>query len=249
MDQAEFELQLKVWKNLAIDKQVLMRTATDALKLDPECSTSELKDALDKAIKESIDADIKVSEAQEHASQAMVVMKKKIAASEKAQAVTESTCSKLFEDKTSADQQMSAERIVHTNDIKKLKAQITDKDKTLKAINKALADTPENVVKKLKALKKQKTDEANARKIIEASAATLRKEKRELEVSGKEMKTGLESSEKIAEQYRNLHELCLNLHKQLEPLLEDKTELSSVPVLDEHSLEVIENVLKTKKSK
>jgi len=247
VDQAEFELQLKVWKDLAIDKQVLMRTATDALKLDPECSTAELKNALGKAIKESIDADIKVSEAQEHASQAMVVMEKKIAASEKAQAVTESTYSKLLEDKTSADQQMSAERIVHANDIKKLKTQISDKDKTLKAINKALADTPDNVVKKLKALKKQKTDEANTRKIIEASAATLRKEKRELEVSGKEMKTGLESSEKIAEQYRNLHKLCLNLHKQLEPLLESDAELSSVPVLDEHTLEIIENVLKANK--
>lgn len=245
MDQAEFELQLKVWKNLAIDKQVLMRTATDALKLDPECSTAELKEALGKAIKESIDADIKVSEAQEHASQAMVVMEKKIAASEKAQAVTESAYSELSEAKTSADQQISAERIVHSNDIKKFKTQVANKEKTLKAINKALADTPENIVKKLKTLKKQKTDEANARKIIEASAVTLRKEKRELEVSGKEMKTGLESSEKIAEQYRDLHKLCLSLHKQLEPLLDDKTELSSMPALDEHALEIIEKLVKS----
>lgn len=244
MDQAEFELQLKVWKNLAIDKQVLMRTATDALKLDPECGTAELKDALDKAIKQSIDADVRVSEAQEHASQAIVVMEKKIAASEKAQAVTESAYSVLSDDKTSADQQISAERIVHANEIKKFKTQIADKDKALKAINKALADTPENVVKKLKTLKKQKTDEANARKIIESSAVMLRKEKRELEVSSKEMKTGLESSEKIAEQYRDLHKLCLGLHKQLEPLLDDKTDLSSVPVLDEHALEIVEKLAK-----
>ena len=30
MDQSEFELQLQVWKDLAISKQVLMGAATDA---------------------------------------------------------------------------------------------------------------------------------------------------------------------------------------------------------------------------
>ncbi len=244
MDQAELELQLKVWKDLAIDKQVLMRTATDALKLDPECSTSELKEALENAIKQAIDADIKVSEAQEHASQAIVVMEKKIAASDKAQAITESSYSELLEAKTSSEQQMSAERTVHASEIKKFKAQIAEKDKALKAINKALADTPENVIKKLKTLKKQKTDEANACKLVEASAATLRKEKRELEQRSKEMKMGLESSEKLAEQYRDLHKLCVSLHEQLDPLIDDKEALSSVPALDEQSLEIITQVVK-----
>ena len=41
------DLQLKVWKELAISKQILMRAATEALKLDPECTQEELKDALE----------------------------------------------------------------------------------------------------------------------------------------------------------------------------------------------------------
>ena len=43
VDQAEFEVQLQVWKDLAISKQVLIGAATDALGLDPECESAELK--------------------------------------------------------------------------------------------------------------------------------------------------------------------------------------------------------------
>ena len=50
MDQAQLELQLKVWKDLAISKQVLMRTAAIALKLDPDCSQDVLKEALESTV-------------------------------------------------------------------------------------------------------------------------------------------------------------------------------------------------------
>ena len=53
MDQPEFELQLKVWKELAVSKQILMRAATDALGLDPECSSEELKEALAAAVEKT----------------------------------------------------------------------------------------------------------------------------------------------------------------------------------------------------
>ena len=49
----------------------------------------------------------------------------------------------------------------------------------LKAINTALADTPANVLKKMNALKKQKQEEANARREIESALNTLRSEKRQ----------------------------------------------------------------------
>ena len=42
----DVEVQLQVWKDLAISKQILMGAATDALGLDAECSTEELKSAL-----------------------------------------------------------------------------------------------------------------------------------------------------------------------------------------------------------
>ena len=44
----DVDIQLKVWKDLAISKQILMGAATDALGLDAECSTEELKEALDR---------------------------------------------------------------------------------------------------------------------------------------------------------------------------------------------------------
>jgi hypothetical protein len=43
---AESVLDLKVWKELAIKKQILIKAATDALGLDPECSEEELRAAL-----------------------------------------------------------------------------------------------------------------------------------------------------------------------------------------------------------
>jgi hypothetical protein len=42
VSQSQQDIQLKVWKELAISKQMLMRMATDVLKLDPECTQEEL---------------------------------------------------------------------------------------------------------------------------------------------------------------------------------------------------------------
>ena len=53
----DVEVQLQVWKDLAISKQILMGAATDALGLDSECSTDELKSALDQAIQRAKDAE------------------------------------------------------------------------------------------------------------------------------------------------------------------------------------------------
>src|SRR5690606_275400 len=70
VDQAQLDLQLKVWKDLAISKQILMRTAASALKLDPDCSQEELKEALEKTIKRGEQADAEVLAAREQAKQA-----------------------------------------------------------------------------------------------------------------------------------------------------------------------------------
>jgi len=233
VDQAELELQLEVWKDLAISNQVLMRTATDALKLDPECSTEELKEALDNAIKRSIDADVTVEDAQTKAQQAIAIMQAKIAASEKAQAIAETKVSETLEAKETSEQQIAVERASHAKEMQKCKKQVADVEKSLKAINKALADTPENVMKKLRTLKKQKTDEAAACKLAEAKARTLKKEKSQLE---QQIKESEEKSSTLIEQYRALHKLCEELHGQLKPLVDDEKNLPVVPALDEEML-------------
>ena len=65
MDQAELELKIDVWKKLALSKQMLIKTATDSLGLDPECSMDEFKSKLDEAIAKgnSAEADIAWQEA------------------------------------------------------------------------------------------------------------------------------------------------------------------------------------------
>ena len=80
-------MQLKVWKELAISKQVLMRTAADALKLDPDCAPEELKQALESALKKIAEADASVVSAQAQAKTAIASTEKKLAASVHAQAV------------------------------------------------------------------------------------------------------------------------------------------------------------------
>lgn len=91
MDQAQLDLQLKVWKDLAISKQILMRTAASALKLDPDCSQEELKEALEKTIKRGEQADAEVLAAREQAKQAIAEMEKKLAAAERDKAQAEKT--------------------------------------------------------------------------------------------------------------------------------------------------------------
>jgi hypothetical protein len=83
VDKAQLELQLKVWKDLAISKQMLMRTASDALKLDPTCTAEELKQALDDVIRKIAKADADVIQAQEQAKQAIAATERKLTVTEK----------------------------------------------------------------------------------------------------------------------------------------------------------------------
>jgi colicin import membrane protein len=89
-------------------------------------------------------------------------------------------------------QQAIDDRASSAKEAKKLQDSIAEKDRALKAINTALSDTPENVLKKLKTLKKQKTDESNARKQADKVIIGLRKEKQELEQKLKEMQVQLD---------------------------------------------------------
>lgn len=231
--QAQQDLQLKVWKELAISKQVLMRSAAEALKLDPDCSQDELKEALDNALKKVAAADASVVQAQEQARKSIALAEAKLAASEKAKTIAETALAELQAKQERATQQMATDRTVAAKEVQKLKDGLAEKDKALKAINTALADTPDNVIKKMKALRKEKQDEADARRQIEANLATLRKEKRDQD---SQVKDALQ----LVTQYRDLHALAAKLHEQLKPLVKDAKELEALPELDAKFLEGIE---------
>ncbi|MBK1672073.1 hypothetical protein CKO35_01915 [Ectothiorhodospira shaposhnikovii] len=244
MNQAEAELQLKVWKELAVSKQMLMKGATDALGLDPECSTEELKAALDVAIRRGNEADVKIKQANDQAKQAIEAMEKKVKASEKAQILADAARDEALAKLQSGEQDMAAERVAHAKEMKATKELLAEKDKALKAINKALADTPENVMKKLRQLKKQKHDDATARKQLETQLTNLRKERREMEEKLDTLKAALENGAKLVSQYRDLR----TVSEQLQALVNSAAveNVPSLPDMDEQLLEGIEQAAAAK---
>ncbi len=236
MDQSQFEIQLKVWKDLAISKQMLMRTTAEALGLDPNCEQDELKQSLDVTLKRVREAETAVADMQAKARQNLLEIERKLDAALRAQKLAEAESAKIREAQEKAAPSLSAERTNAAKEIQNLKNQVAEKDKAIKAINVALADTPDNVVKKLKQLKKEKQDEADLRKQIENTFSTLRKEKQEQD---KELSDLKDSSSKLVTKYRELHEQATKLHEQLKPLVKEGEELLTVQLLDDKLLEAI----------
>ena len=244
VDQSQLDLQLKVWKELALSKQMLMRTAAEALDLDPNCDQDQLKAALDRAIQRAKDAEASVVAAKQQAQQSIAEMDKRLSASLRLQAAAEASAADIIAKQERVAPQMAAERAAVAKEIAQLKAQVADKDKSLKAINTALADTPDNVVKKLKTLKKEKQDEADLRKQIETSFNAMRKEKTEQDKELSELK---DNSTKLVTKYRELHEQATKVHEQLKPLIKEGEELAALQMLDDKFLETIVPAAKSDK--
>ncbi len=230
-------VDLKIWKELAIDKQMMLRTVTDALSLDPDCGEAELKTGLEKGITQIAEADALVRKANQENAAAIAAMEKKLAASEKARTESEAAFKALQAEKQVVDAQLVATKESGTAEAAKLNRQLDKKAKELKNINVALADTPANVVKKLKTLNKKKFEEAAARKRIEDELKNLKKGKRELQT--KFDSTSAQST-KLAEKYRELREVSEDHFTQLKQLSDDGAELTPLPILDEDLTKVID---------
>jgi colicin import membrane protein len=245
VDQAQLEIQLKVWKELAISKQLLMRSAAEALKLNPDCNPDELKTALEAAIKKSANADASVVTAQEQARQSVQASEKKITESQKARTVAEGIAADLQLKNEKLNQQIAQERATASKELQAFKEKAAEAEKAIKAINTALADTPDNVLKKMKVLKKEKQDEADAKRNVEAALATVRKEKKEQDDALKELK---DNSAKLITQYKDTHALATKLHEQLKPLA-GTAEVPALTELDNKLILAIEDPEAFKKEK
>lgn len=230
VNQPELELQLKVWKELAISKQMLMRAATDALKLDPNCSQEELKTALEGVLKKIAKAETETAEARAQAKITITAMENKVAASERALATAQASVTQLQTAQENSTKQMATDRTSAAKELQKVKDRVAELEKALKAINTALSDTPENVIKKMNVLKKQKQEEADLRREIETSLNTLRTEKKQQDQKAA-------AGEKLAAQYRDLHEISVKLHERAKTALPDEKDLPAVPELDAKLLE------------
>lgn len=243
MSHAQQDLQLKVWKDLAISKQILMRAATDALKLDPECTQDELKEALEAALQKVARADAELVTAKNEATAAIAALEKKLAESEQARAVAQKAATEAQAAYDGAVQQMANQRAAAATDLQKAKDRLAEREISLKAITTALADTPANVLKKMNALKKEKREEADARRQVASALNTLRTEKRQQD---QRLADALRNGVTLASRYRDLHALTLKLHEQFQPLVEDATSLPAIPELDANLLAAIEPPVESK---
>jgi chromosome segregation ATPase len=237
VSQTQQDIQLKVWQELAISKQMLMRMATDVLKLDPECTQEELKVALEGALQKVAKADQDLFNAREEARVAISALEKRLVASEQGVAIAQKAADEARAAQDRAIQQIANQRAAAATELQKVKDRLAERDKSLKAINTALADTPESVLKKMGALKKQKQQEADARRDVEAALNKLRTEKRQQDQKAADV---LRNGATLAGRYRELHALTLKLHEQLQPLVGDATSLPAIPELDATLLEAIE---------
>jgi chromosome segregation ATPase len=228
---------LRVWKELAISKQLLMRAATDALKLDPECTQEELKEALERALRQVAKADSDVISSKKEAAAAAAALEKKLAASEEALAASQKAAAEAQAAHEGAVQTIANQRAAAASELQKAKERLAERDKALKAINTALADTPANVLQKMNTLKRQKQEEADGRRLLDSALNALRTEKRQQD---KKLADLQRSAASLATRYRDLHAVSLKLHEQLQPLVEDAKSLPEVPELDTTLLEAIE---------
>lgn len=240
MSEPNIDIQLKVWKDLALSKQVLMGAATDALGLDASCSSKELKQALQQAIQKTKEADINIKTTREKADAEIAEMKKQMDASNQARIEAEAKIAAAETARETAERQLTIGREENSKAIKKARAEANEKENKLKAISKALADTPENVIKKLKNLKKQKLDESNLRKQTETKLKEVRKEKTALEAELEQHKALAQKSATLVEQLRELHDLCKDQNKKIKSLSEDKKDHFKIPKIDEELLKSLE---------
>jgi colicin import membrane protein len=242
----DVDVQLKVWKDLAISKQILMGAATDALGLHAECTTAELKTALNEAIKRAREADITIQETRSHAEQQVGEFGERTETAERARAEAEAQVTTALDARLQAERQLSAGKADNAEALKKSRAEVTDKQNKLKAISKALADTPENVVRKLKTLKKQKMDEAKLRTQAETRLQKMRKEKSNLEAEVETQKSTLASVSKLLEQVKAMRETCIQAEATIKGLSDKKKDHLKLPKFDEAAFEALETLLDEK---
>ena len=243
MSQTDNDIQLQVWKDLAISKQILMGAAADALGLDAECSTDELKTAMNKAILQAKNADITIIETREQTEKEISRMKAQVASGEQAMNDALELVARAEAARKAAESKLITGRAENAEALKKVRSEVTDKQNKLKAISKALADTPENVIKKLKTLKKQKMDETKLRAQTESKLQSTRKEKTKLEGELENSKALMAQSAPLIAQLKDLHAIAKKQRKKLKSLSDAKKDLVEIPKLDEELLETIEKAI------
>ena len=124
---AQSALDLDVWKEIAIAKQILIKTATDALGIDPECSDAEFKTALEIGIRQITDAESKVAIAAKENQTTLDAINQSLTSTEKARSELETAHAELLEEKQAVDSLLESTRKTSAEDLKKINLLTIDK--------------------------------------------------------------------------------------------------------------------------
>ena len=239
MSQSDSEQQLRIWKDLAISKQMLMNDAASVLKLKDDFTSEDLKSSLNDAVKRAREADNDMAKTRDEAAAQIEEMQQEVKKIIKSRSDAEAQRDEALKAQEVAEQQLTNGRKDNADALRKAKRQVEDKQKELKAINVALADTPENIVKKLKTLKKQKLDENNARKAAEDANRVLKKENKTQKEKLEELEGISENSGKLLEAYNAMREWAESAAAKLK---EAGVEVDDMPMIDASVLASIEAV-------
>ena len=139
MDQAQLEIELGAWKNIAIDKQVLLSDVYSALGLDEQSSNDELKNTLKKMISRAQSADDQIKTAQTNVETIKLQldeMKKELAKAqglknqaEQAQTTSANMLDEAKSIEKKAEERLQASKLANAEELKKINNQLKDKQK------------------------------------------------------------------------------------------------------------------------
>lgn len=214
---------------------MLMNEAATALKLKDDFTAEDLKTSLETAVKRAKEADADMANTREQAQKEIDASLVSIKKADKARTDAEAQRDEAIKSQKLAEQQLANGRADNAEALKKVKRQVEEKQRELKAINTALADTPDNIVKKLKTLKKQKLDEATGRKSAEDANRVLKKETKAQKEELEELRTLSESSATLLAAYRELREFADKAKKA------GGDDLGDIPTIDASVLADIES--------
>jgi colicin import membrane protein len=223
-------IDVDVWKEIAINKQMLIRVATDALNLDPECSEEDFKAALDQGLHEIATADTKVAAAKAEIQDNIDDLTTRLEAAEKSLKTRNAELETANKEIEKLKTVIEADRKLAADELQKLKSQVDEKAKALKAITTELGDTPANVAKKIKALNKKKHEDNTAKKRIEDELKNVKKERTEKTKKADAKET---QAKAILKGYQALQTYCDEQYNKLKELVEDSKTLASPPKLNE----------------
>lgn len=175
------DLDLKVWKELAIKKQMLMRTVTDLLGLDAEASEEDIEAGIKKGVQQIADSAAIIAKMESDHKLAIAELQEKLEETTRSLSAAEATIATLEANQESLQNSFNAAKEANAAEVQGLKSKLDAKTRELKAVNTILGDTPENAAKKMKALNKKKHDATESAKRAERDLKNVTKEKRALQ--------------------------------------------------------------------